>query len=40
MTTHSAAGNSTSVQPRRLKMGIAGIGQGGGGMLPSMATDA
>lgn len=24
--------------PRRLKMGIAGIGQGGGGMLPAMAS--
>src|SRR5438105_2999053 len=38
MTTHSAAGDATTISPRRLKMGIVGIGQGGGGMLPAMAS--
>lgn len=38
MTAYSAASDATTVYPRRLKMGIAGIGQGGGGMLPAMAS--
>jgi len=32
------AAETATVYARRLKMGIAGIGQGGGGMLPAMAS--
>ena len=38
MTQTAASATPTSSYPRRLRIGIAGIGQGGGGMLPMMAT--
>ncbi|MSQ26696.1 MAG: Gfo/Idh/MocA family oxidoreductase [Dehalococcoidia bacterium] len=38
MTQTAAGPTPTTSYPRRLRIGIAGIGQGGGGMLPLMAT--
>ena len=38
MTTVAQTTGSAAAFPRRLKMAIAGIGQGGGGMLPAMAS--
>jgi phthalate 4,5-cis-dihydrodiol dehydrogenase len=37
VATNSVLTDATGAFPRRLKMAIAGIGQGGGGMLPAMA---